>query len=276
MNSWCPKYIRQADGAIASATAVLRVTTDAGKGYLKALGNPEGPHLLASDLLGTQLADWFELPTFQWSLMEVTSEDELSFPSGKAVVHGPSFITKAEAGRVWGGSVEELKCLTNPSAVARLVVFDTWIRNRDRYRAEPPPPRANLNNVFFSTEGEPVGKARLIAMDHTHCFSDHTELTSRVAQIQTVKDERLYGLFPEFAPLVKRHWLEVTAAVGKLGEWKYESAAPLLAKIPAAWEVGDDTKAALADFLVQRADFLSANICRALQNALDFTPTAFL
>ena len=43
--------------------------TDAGKGYLKALGGPEGPHTLACEWVATQLARWFGLSTFDFAIL---------------------------------------------------------------------------------------------------------------------------------------------------------------------------------------------------------------
>lgn len=44
---WQPTTILRFEGSVASSSGVLRVVTDEGKGYLKALGNPEGPQVLA-------------------------------------------------------------------------------------------------------------------------------------------------------------------------------------------------------------------------------------
>ena len=55
-----------------------------------------GPHALASELVGTQLADWFGLPTFDYSIIRVeTDEIELRFANGQLAQTGPAFITRA-------------------------------------------------------------------------------------------------------------------------------------------------------------------------------------
>jgi hypothetical protein len=82
----------------------------------------------------------------------VTDTDELPFAKGGLAKPGPAFITRAETGASWGGSEAELKKLVNPHDLARLMVFDTWIRNRDRH---PPPGSAwqpARRNVFLSVE----------------------------------------------------------------------------------------------------------------------------
>lgn len=95
---WAPTYIRRPDQALKTATATVRVTTDAGLGYLKALGNHGSPHYLAADLVATQLAGWFGLPIFDFAIVDVTDEDEIVFLNGQRAQMGPAFITRAESG----------------------------------------------------------------------------------------------------------------------------------------------------------------------------------
>jgi len=73
--AWQPTTIRRPDEAFSTATETVRVTTNAGPGYLKALGNRGGPHYLAADWFGTQLAGWLGLPTFEFTIIQVTPED---------------------------------------------------------------------------------------------------------------------------------------------------------------------------------------------------------
>ena len=81
--AWEPTTIRRPDQAFRTATETVRVTTDAGAGFLKALGNRGSPHYLASDWLGTKLAEWLGLPVFDIAIIEVTAEDEITFFSGQ-------------------------------------------------------------------------------------------------------------------------------------------------------------------------------------------------
>jgi hypothetical protein len=54
--SWQPTTVRRFIKALETATGTVIVETDQGEGYLKPLGNPEGPHVLACEWVGTQLA----------------------------------------------------------------------------------------------------------------------------------------------------------------------------------------------------------------------------
>jgi hypothetical protein len=61
---WHPQTIKRFVESVPSSTSVVRVETDAGEGFLKAMGNPEGEHVLACELVGTFLAEWLGLPTW--------------------------------------------------------------------------------------------------------------------------------------------------------------------------------------------------------------------
>src|SRR5436309_15295437 len=80
---WLPTIVRHVDKAYRTAADTVRVTTDAGPGFLKALGNHGGPHLLAAEWLGTHLAQWLGLVTFDFALISVTPDDESSLLHGQ-------------------------------------------------------------------------------------------------------------------------------------------------------------------------------------------------
>jgi hypothetical protein len=51
---WRPTFIRKQEVALKSGTMAITVQTDQGSAVLKAMGNPEGPHVLICDLVGTR------------------------------------------------------------------------------------------------------------------------------------------------------------------------------------------------------------------------------
>ena len=183
---WQPITIRRPDKLFATATETVRVTTDAGPGFLKALGNKGGPHYLAADWLGTQLAAWLGLPTFEFAIIQVTKHDEIKFKAGYALP-GPAFITREQSGMTWGGTPKELDSLVNPADIGKLVLFDTWTRNCDRHPPDLAMRKPNLGNVFLSNKGMTGGKFELIVMDHTHCFTCGRDLNAHLAHIDLAK-----------------------------------------------------------------------------------------
>ncbi len=262
--TWHPKCITQFVEARKSSTQVVIVKTDAGRAFLKAMGNPEGEHALACDWVGTQLAKWFGLPTLDQAIVEVDEFVEIRFLNGNLAQLGPALVTRALKGDSWSGEPRQLKKLRNQDDISRLVVFDTWILNRDRHSAN----RQNRDNVFLSAESNPL---ELLAIDHTHCFGTlGGELTECVANIANCRDSAVYGLFPEFKRFLRKG--VVSQCVKQLGRIDESTVQRILADIPGEWQVSEKAKGALISFVLQRAAFVAATILEKLwpQRELDF------
>lgn len=256
--TWQPQHIVFAVKTFTTATEAVYVTTDIGKGYLKAMGNRGGPHLLAADWVATHLAAWLGLPTFEIALIRVTDIDEIPLGANRSVQPGPAFISKEMSGNVWGGGEESLKGLVNPEDIGKLVVFDTWTRNCDRHPPDLTSRNPNRNNVFFSNEGQQDGKQKLIAMDHTHCFNRGDNIDRRIGRIDLVKDARIYGLFPEFVPFMRDlalrpAWMD---AVNRLQTLDRRWVQGIVSSIPQEWEVESVARVALVDQICDRAAFI--------------------
>ncbi len=192
---WNPTTIKRFIKAFPTSACTAQVETDVGKGYIKALGGPEGPHTLACEWVATQLARWFGLSAFDFAIIPVTDDDEIPFYKGGKAQVGPAFITRAESGEPWGGTERQLDKLINPQDISRLVVFDTWTLNCDRHSLPTDgkigKPRVKRNNVFLSEEA-PDGQLLLKAMDHTHCFTCGRPLSRSLRNIDNIKDPRVF------------------------------------------------------------------------------------
>ncbi|MEX1224743.1 MAG: HipA family kinase, partial [Pirellulales bacterium] len=233
---WHPSCITQFVEARKSSTQVVIVETDAGRGFLKAMGNPEGEHALACDWVGTQLARWFGLPTLEQAIVDVDEFVDIRLFNGDLAKLGPALATRAVPGDSWSGEPRQLTKLRNPDDISRLVVFDTWILNRDRHSQD----RQNRDNVFLSVES---GELELLAIDHTHCFgTSGGELSERVAQIENCKDRGVYGRFPEFEKFLNRG--VVTQCVEQLGRIDETTVRQIIDEIPDEWQVADRAKSA--------------------------------
>ncbi len=253
---WQPTCITQFVEARKSSTQVVIVETDAGRGYLKAMGNPEGDHALACDWVGTQLAKWFGLSTLDQAIVEVDEFVEIRFLNGNLAKLGPALVTRALRGGSWSGESRQLAKLQNQEDISRLVVFDTWILNRDRHSVN----RQNRDNVFLSAESSQL---ELLAIDHTHCFGmSGGELTERVAHIDNCRDNAVYGLFPEFKKLLDKD--AVSQAIERLRRIDKETVKQILDAIPAEWQVTGKASAALIQLVLQRAAFVADTIYEKL------------
>src|SRR5262249_31910424 len=138
-------------------------------------------------------------------------------------------------------------------------VFDTWTLNCDRHHFDPTVRRPNYANVFLSTENVEEGRAKLIAMDHGLCFiRSREDLTAKLAHINKVKDEHVYGLFPEFRDRLRPELLELFAA--RLREMDVATAAAMIDTVPREWDVTKDARTAWAELIYRRAGFVADNV----------------
>lgn len=263
---WQPQTILRFIQAFNTSAATVRVETDQGEGYLKPLGNTTGPHLLACELVGTELARRFGLPTFDFAIIEVTEDDEIPLHHGGYAQTGPAFITRAERGVTWGGSPEELSKLENLQDIARLVVFDTWMLNCDRHHPDRQTRAPHYDNVFLSTKGAKRRGLMLKAIDHTHCFTCGRDITRQIASIERAQEEQPYGLFPGFLPYLQRE--DVAQAINDLRYITATEITSVVQKIPAQWEVDQSGREALIDLISRRAAFLTDQAERIIESII--------
>jgi hypothetical protein len=241
-----------------TSMGTARIITDASPAYIKAMGNRQGPHPLACEWVGTQLAQWFGLPTFDFAILCLDEADEIPFVRGNKAEPGPAFVTRAADGRVWSGAEADLDLLDNPEALSWLVVFDTWTLNCDRHPPDLATRRPNKDNVFLNREGATEGRYRLTAMDHTHCFTCGSDLSERLAHISHIKDERLYGLFPAFIPRLRGE--ELKEATSRLRSANKATFTDIVESVPKEWTVDRRARTAWNELLFQRARYVAETV----------------
>lgn len=198
---WRPTRIKRVGVSEHTSTGVTQVLTDCGWAYCKPLGNRQGEQVLACEWVALKLARWLGLPTFRAAIIHLDEDATFPLPEHNGQKYharaGPCFLTESTPGRKWDRTTQDLDRLENLEAVATLVVFDTWVRNRDRHYPDYDARKPNYDNVYFASLQHAPAKYRLVAMDHTHCF-DNGQLHGKLARIDFVQDEKVYGLFPEF------------------------------------------------------------------------------
>lgn len=263
---WQPTTFRRFIKGLRTSSSTVEVLTDQGNGFLKALGNPSGPHALAKELVGTKLARRFGLRTFEFALLRITEDDEIPLARGGLAMTGPAFIARKEEQMPWGGSAEELVDLQNLGDISRLVVFDTWTLNCDRHPADLTVRRPNYDNVFLSVEGDAQEIIVLKAMDHTHCFTCGGDLNHKIATIERIQDRRVYGNFPGFLTYLRRE--EVRQALDDLGSIQKHEIEEIVRSVPAEWEVDEPTREALVGLIRRRAIFIRDNSEGILEDIL--------
>jgi hypothetical protein len=174
---------------------------------------------------------------------------------------GPAFITRAEDGRPWSGEQEELDLIDNPRDLARVIVFDTWVRNCDRYTPRAEHSHLNRSNVFLSAEGASAGRFILKPIDHGQCFCFATVFTPALLRAETaIRDECLYGYFPEFRGRVAE--IDVRQAIAQVAAIQAIEVEALFTGIPAEWQVSAEIQDAWRDLVQGRAVYLDQNVDR--------------
>lgn len=259
-NPWRPSSFLRYIDTVRSSSRTAIIETDAGRAYLKAINNPESPHVLACDWIGTQLARRFGLQTFDVAILELEEDDEIPLDQNLIAQRGPAFVARGEKGEPLAGE-SSLRVVENLEDIARLIVFDTWVRNCDRHRPadDEEPVRVNRDNVFLSEEGAAPGKFILKAIDHGHIFTCGKPLNRDLANIARVKDDRLYGLFPFFRKHVTAEQIAQVAVV-ELKNVHDDLWGDLLDTLPDAWQVTLDAKRAINRLLLERARYLADNL----------------
>ncbi len=265
-NGWRPTRVTRFVRAFGNATSPALVDTDLGEGYIKALGNPSGPHALACEFVGSMLADWLGLTTLDFSLVDLNDDDEIPFLDGGRALPGPAFISRSEQSAFpWGGTAKELESIINLREISGLVVMDTWTLNYDRHA--PDGRRVNRDNVLLIQCNGKKPNVRLLSMDFTHAFRQEGELNGSLRFIEKIRDMRVYGLFPEFIKFLDRE--SIRGFCTRLGQFRRAVADEKLGLVPRAWDVNKEGRSAWATLITERAHFVAETLDSILWSQLE-------
>lgn len=226
---WQPAEVQRVICPLQSSTLVVQVSTDAGVGFLKGMGNPAGNEALALELVGSELAVALGLSVPPFAVIEVAGIT-ITTITGTTLDPGPAFVSQAVRGTPGDPSGALLKRINNPEHICLLIAFDTWIRNFDRC---PPPdhldPTPKWDNLFFAEAGR---RLRLMVIDHTHAFTqDALEWT--LADTHFEDDSRVFGAFEQFRPFVTEGKLRGAAAAIRAID--VSAIEQIVASIPLPW-----------------------------------------
>ncbi|MDF2494241.1 MAG: hypothetical protein K0S66_1175 [Sphingomonas sp.] len=260
---WQPTVITRVIEPILSSTCVVRVVTDAGAAFIKGMGNPQGNESLALELVGTELAALIGLTIPPFAIVQVL-DLSIDMINGHPMHRGPAFASKALVGAPSDPGGTFLQRLANPQDVALLVAFDTWVRNVDRC---PPPdyldPTPKWDNLFFTPSKR---RFEMVVFDHTHCFVEE-DLEAGLAGPGFVEDERIYGAFPEFIPMLNERALR--RACLQITRVDAGAIMAIIGSVPLAWGPGTGTRARWAELLIERGkrveEYLFARLVPQLQ-----------
>ena len=260
--AWQPTYVKRViANDIPTSTKPVFVETDNGRGYVKMPNTTAGSQALVSELVGTQLAEWFGLQVFRYAVIHVAEVDLDSESSDETLL--TAFITHEEPGNPWEGKgdTKALSAVENSCDFSWMVVFDTWVGNTDRHswydRKGELTEWQNERNVFLSDEAS-KGKFTLKAYDHTHCQLSQIVISPSDGLQARIEDRKIYGCFPEFKPFLRRN--EIQKAGKKLSEMTDAIAREIVASVPNEWIEDQAARDALIEFIKCRSKIVSSYI----------------
>ncbi len=233
---WQPTAVDRVIEIYPTSTRVAKVKTNAGTAFLKGMGNPAGNQSLAMELVGAEMASSLGLFVPNFAVLEL-AEIEIPMLDHGTIAFGPAFVSSEVPCITSDGSPNLLARLSEPSDIALLVIFDTWIRNLDRC---PPPdyldPEPRRDNLCFTRDG---AKLKLMVIDHSHCFVEGA-IEDEIGSPHFVDDARIYGRFPEFEAYLKEAPLR--RAVAKMTSIDAATIAEIVNSIPSAWGPSQQTR----------------------------------
>lgn len=263
---WAPTRIHRLIRKLSTSAQTVLVETNAGEAFAKFPGSSEGEQYLALEVIGVEAARFLGLRTFDTAIVQNPHPGLVELEPGRPCKAGPVFVSRAEKGTTWSGDSDDLSLVVNPTAISGLLVLDTWLQNCDRYR-QGDRVRENLGNVFISREvrTKKRGHFELVAMDHTHIITCGRTVTNRVSRIDQTRERKLYGNFPGF----REHVFEtdVRRFLTKLAQFQAEDAWRIISQLPREWLPGQEIRAAIVEYLVSRAAFVSLNLGTILADA---------
>lgn len=244
---------------------VVFAQTDMGDAYVKPLGGcDDGPHPLACEWVGSQLARWFGIPVPDFAIMQLgIMEVQMIQCKGLTIQEGPAFCSKALTNASpWTGGNKQLANLDNIDIIPKIVVFDTWTLNWDRYPPKDDRRKPNYDNILFDSS-EIKGHLRILPIDFGECFSMSRTLSAKIANIDRMKSFQIYGLFPAFEQFVNNEKIE--AALIRMKSITRAEITEMINSIPKEWQVDSSARGALLELIIGRASFLSDNIHKILK-----------
>ncbi|GAK70373.1 hypothetical protein RRU01S_11_00260 [Agrobacterium rubi TR3 = NBRC 13261] len=242
--SWQPTRIERVNDVLNTSTKPLLVVTDIGLALLKYIGNAQGEDALVAELLAAELAAMVGLRTPDFAverIPEIATRDP--FITAKS---GPAFFSRWEPATTLSPNSQLLRNLRDPRDIARLVVFDTWVRNKDRFSDDIPGGVTNYDNILIIPDKQ---KSKLLVIDHSHAFAE-TTLEGEI-NAGWANEELVYGLFNEFAPMLRRR--DVESAINVVCSLAPSDIRDVCRSSPAEWGFSTRLADTLAELLVERA-----------------------
>ncbi len=230
-----------------------------GKHYVvKFMSNPVGKKILVHEYIANELAKYLYLPIAEGQVIYI-SEEFIAKTSEIAefnVEVGPHFGCLYFKNKARPTRKERIQKCTNLDQMAGVIVFDHWVRNRDRAN--------NYWNLIID-EGESFNKLYMI--DHAGCF-----FSSR-RDVKTLRGSAHYmdvfwgEMYNQFAPFLldENIFNHYTSAIERFPN---EEIKKIVYSTPTEWEANKNELDALVDYLILRKEKVKVPIKNLLMKHL--------
>lgn len=239
-----------------SSTRPALVETDVGQGYIKGITNPAGTCALVSELIASELGTWFGLNIPAFAIVERCDIDIQMQIIGTRIEPPCFYSHRIDGALSFDNTNLILSKLRNKKDISKLIIFDTWIRNSDRFFEES----SNYDNLLFSRDRE-TGLYLLNPIDHSHCFSD-TNFLDDLPDENCETDDRIYGMFPQFDSYLLPE--AVDEALSHLRTLSRDFVEACVNQIPPQWNATKIARKALVDLICNRASYVVSTISTRL------------
>lgn len=199
-----------------------------GKEYLvKFINNPQGNRMLMSEYVGTMLAKHIGLPTIPFEIVylpkEFITENKLDSHKFK---HGNQFASLyiEDCSGLWFKPKKEQ--VKNREMLAGIVVFDFWLRNKDR----------DSSNILLEPSPKPNYYIHMI--DHGNCYPSKRAL---LEMIDNPKKLQL-SVVHKWCISMLDNKEELTYYLDKIVNLNNDLVRDLIYSIPDDWEISDEEK----------------------------------
>lgn len=224
----------------------MLVETDDGLALVKYMGNPQGEDALVSEFIAASLAELLDVPIPPFCVMTIGAvELAKAFTQTEA---GPAFVSQWQADATnFSPSSSLLELTTNKAVLSQIVVFDTWIKNDDRFSVRGQVTASNYDNLLFLPDGS---KVRVCLIDHTHAFVK-TTFEDEMNGVDWAGEREVYGLFPSFDKFLDES--AVNATLDAICSIDSDDLLAILSELPSEWGVTSKMKDCIASDLIARA-----------------------
>lgn len=217
-----------------------------------------GNAVLISELVAAELATWFGLAVPPFALVD-QCQIEITMRNTGVQLQPPMFFSLAVNGETHAGTAFSSR-VGLPEDIAKLVVFDAWVRNTDRSQD-------NLLYVRRSTAGP--SRYDVVPIDHGECFlggGTVVDFPVGAWPDEEWADPETYCSFKEdFAPHLTAK--TVATALTKLGQLESDFVDAVVHSVPAQWGLGPIAAGSLSEFICRRADYVVKTISTKLIEA---------